>query len=641
MIYLAMNLGVAAAFVVAHAVRKALERYGHSIRFRDQLFASRAVLLVALLVATAAAWFVHHQHVTWAYSLLPRGEETDAMVGAIPRTTRTPLPLTGVLTDAATSTINWSALLFAGASWQVVRALLQHRRLAACLKDSVILHHHGRTIVAACDAITVPFSVRTWRARWVVLPVQTLASRSERQLALRHELQHHRHGDGSWAWGSQALAIVYWPNPVVHLWQRWHAHTQELACDEALRDRSSFSVAAYARCLLNVAEQALRQRRALSLTVAMAAPGRHSKNHLQRRIEMLFRSPSRPLSRIILTTMLAGAAAASLGVSALAASLSAAHRGNYTVDPQVQKIADEALASAMRSGPLTGGMVVVADPNDGRILAMAHAGSRRDPLHERLEPASLAKTVIAAFALAEGTTAVGTQHDCEHGAYTSGGHTYRDYQPFTTLSTRDTIALSSNICAIKIANTLGAQRTRAAFTTFGFGEVEFAGHLPEASEGADTSVIATYALGAAPFLATPLELVRAYGAIANGGHLLVPRDATDHSAPVEVRQVLSEKVASDMRDILMSVVTDGTAASHLRAVVPAIAGKTGSMTYAPAAGGQGVRSAASFLGFAPATAPRFVALVYLEGASEEPLTGGGAAAPVFAQISQRVLALSH
>ncbi|MCC6806123.1 MAG: hypothetical protein IT381_01760 [Deltaproteobacteria bacterium] len=276
----------------------------------------------------------------------------------------------------------------------------------------------------------------------------------------------------------------------------------------------------------------------------------------------------------------------------------------FEVDPAMQRIAEDALSQALTNKNVAGGIVLIGDPNDGRVLAVA--GMHRSPLDETITIASLAKTFVVAAALDGGTTTAGAMHDCTKG----GG--LGDWKAFGSLSSRDTLVFSSNVCSYDVASQLGAPRMQDAFTRFGFSTA--------------AAALTDYAVGS--IRVSPLEVLQAYGAIANGGELLAPKSATDRSGKVVVRRVLSEKTAREVRGMLALVVTEGTAKS-IAAAVPALAGKTGSLE-----GGSG----ASFVGYAPAESPRIVALVYLDGNGAQ-IYGGSVAAPVFARVSAGALAL--
>jgi len=227
--------------------------------------------------------------------------------------------------------------------------ILQYRELAVVLRSSVVLRRRERAVIVVSDRIGVPFSLRTLRSRWVVLPSHLLGHRKDLRFAVSHELQHHRQGDTSWGWVSRALTIVFWPNPVIHLWRHWHHDVQEMACDEALLERPGFEVEEYASCLLNVAERALAEHRTFQFAPSMAAPKgdrRATATHLQKRIEILFASSSRRLSQPVLATALATAICCGVCVSALAAGLTSAPRESAVVHGAAPKAAGEALASS-------------------------------------------------------------------------------------------------------------------------------------------------------------------------------------------------------------------------------------------------------------------------------------------------------
>jgi hypothetical protein len=352
--YVGINLALAAVLSLVRVVLSVTERRAVTVPFRNQLFISRVLVGVTLIAAISATWFVRQADLRWSLGIAsfvdarsadgePFEPFSDLSVANLhfPETARFS-PLMSMLLAA----------LLAVALLETLRMILQYREVAAVLRSSVILRRHLRVVIVVSDRIGVPFSLRTLRSRWVVLPNHLLGNRKDLRFAVGHELQHHRQGDTSWAWISRVLSIVFWPNPVVHLWRRWHDGAQELACDEALLQRPGFKVEEYARCLLNVAERALAERRVPQFAPSMAASrgdGRATVTHLQKRIEMLFASSSRRLSRPLLATALAVAIGCGVSVSALAAGLTSASRENVVdavVDAAGPKAADEAPPSS-------------------------------------------------------------------------------------------------------------------------------------------------------------------------------------------------------------------------------------------------------------------------------------------------------
>lgn len=285
--YGAINLGLAAVM----AVMLMASHVGTSVSFRRKLFAGRALLCTSVVAITSVALLGPHFGLTWSL-----GGTGSAL--------------------AASNALDWFTVACAVcgsiAALKTLHAVREYRRLASILRSALVVRRHGHVMVVASDRVDVPCSVRTLRSRWVVLPAHILGSRDDVRFAVSHELQHHRHGDTSWAWCVHALTILCWPNPVVHLWRRWHARVQELACDEALLTRPEFRVADYARCLLNVAERALTERHVL-------APPMANGSQLAKRIEMLFASPERRAAKSLIAAACAFALVLGVCISGFAA----------------------------------------------------------------------------------------------------------------------------------------------------------------------------------------------------------------------------------------------------------------------------------------------------------------------------------
>jgi beta-lactamase regulating signal transducer with metallopeptidase domain len=348
--YVGINLGLAAVFLFVRLVLSVTELRAVTVSFRNQLFISRALLCATLVATISAILLVRQADLRWSLGVASFEDAHSADGGTFEpfsdlSVANLHFPGTGRFSPLMSMLF---AALLAVALIQTLRTILQYREVAAVLRSSVILRRHKRAVIVVSDRIGVPFSLRTLRSRWVVLPSHLLGHRQGLRFAVGHELQHHRQGDTSWAWVSRALCIVFWPNPVVRLWQRWHDGVQELACDEALLQRPGFEVEEYARCLLDVAERALTGHQAFQFAPSMAAPRadrRATVTHLQKRIEMLFASSSRHLSRPLLATAVAAAICCGVSVSALAAGLTSASREN-AVDVAAQEAADDTLPSS-------------------------------------------------------------------------------------------------------------------------------------------------------------------------------------------------------------------------------------------------------------------------------------------------------
>lgn len=335
-----------------------------------------------------------------------------------------------------------------------------------------------------------------------------------------------------------------------------------------------------------------------------------------------------------------------------------------TIDAAYQGILEEELATAMASTDCETAMGIITDPRSGEILAMvsvpffdanspgsASAAARRNRVvTDPFEPGSTFKAIAAAAVLEEGRAVPETQLYCEEGVFElATGDTLRDLHPNGWLSMRQVLEQSSNIGALKLVARLSRPTFYSYLRRFGFGTrtgiglpAETAGLLRNASEWSDRS-LQTIAIGQ-EVSATALQLVQAFGTIANGGFLMPPailKPGVDGAAvvPQPVRRVIGEKAASQMRQMLASVVEVGT--GH-RGAIPGVrvAGKTGTAQRA-AADGSGYapdERIASFVGFLPADQPELLCFIVLDN-PQTGKWGGQVAAPVFARTMERVLAL--
>jgi cell division protein FtsI (penicillin-binding protein 3) len=213
---------------------------------------------------------------------------------------------------------------------------------------------------------------------------------------------------------------------------------------------------------------------------------------------------------------------------------------------------------------------------------------------------------------------------------------------------------SSNICAAKIGERLGKEKLIAGLRAFGFGEKTSVG-LPGEARGAlaEPRRMPQIALWTTAFgqgmSATAIQTAVAMAAIANGGILLRPYLVQKVVGPdgtvllsrgrEEVRRVLKEETAREVTAMLEEVVQKGTGTRAALAGHRA-AGKTGTAQKVdPIRGGYGEKRLSSFLGFAPADAPRVAILVAIdepEGKGAE-ITGGTVAAPPWGAIAHEAL----
>ena len=336
-----------------------------------------------------------------------------------------------------------------------------------------------------------------------------------------------------------------------------------------------------------------------------------------------------------------------------------------TVDAAIQHIVETELQKGIEDHGANWGCAVLTDPRTGEILALANLPTfdpndpgaappearRNRAVTDRYEPGSTFKVVVVAAALNEGIVRLDQQFDCENGRFLYNRRILHDHHSYGLLTVEDILVKSSNIGAAKIGLRLGPQRLYDYVRRFGFGAPTGI-DLPLEARGIVHPVNRWSAISITRIPmghevdATPLQVVGAFGAIANGGVLMEPRIVRELHGPDgrllrsypprPVRRVVDEGAARAMLRPLMRVVSaEGTAPD---AAIPGyeVAGKTGTTQKLIDGQYSRTRHIASFVGFAPAREPVVCGIVVLD----EPRTsmyGGKTAAPVFREIMDQVL----
>jgi cell division protein FtsI (penicillin-binding protein 3) len=302
-----------------------------------------------------------------------------------------------------------------------------------------------------------------------------------------------------------------------------------------------------------------------------------------------------------------------------------------------------------------GGDLLLADPRTGEILASASVrGVTADNWRaatEPYEPGSTLKPFTIATLLAEKRARLTDSVFAENGLYVNEGRTLRDVHAMGWASVADALRESSNIALAKLSARVEPQLQYQYLRSFGFGSPtavtypsESSGLLRRPAQWSRFSQ-ASLAIGY-EISVTPLQMVLAYGALANGGVLMEPRlvrevrsrDArvAEQFEPRVVRRVIPERVAEDIREVLVDVVETGTGGEA--ALGPyAVAGKTGTARSFTAGRYESGSYTASFAGFFPAKSPQLVFLVKLDS-PKGAYYGGVAAAPVTRATLEAALA---
>lgn len=281
------------------------------------------------------------------------------------------------------------------------------------------------------------------------------------------------------------------------------------------------------------------------------------------------------------------------------------------------------------------------------------------------EPGSTFKPMITGWALEQGCLQRDEEIDCSYGVYRMGPRVLHDHHSYGRLSVADVLVKSSNIGMAKIGERLGLDRLYDGVRSFGFGRVtgiELPGELPGIVHPRENWTV--YSLGSIPMgqelAVTPLQLLTAHAALANGGRLrrptllrrsMQPGSAVSEDATVAAGEhfdslLLSRETAEWLvREPMTQVVERGTAKA---ARLPGISlfGKTGTaQKLDPETGTYSDRAwVVSFVCGSPADAPRVVVLVMVDEPTAPGIHyGGTVAAPTAAKLAavaaQRALEL--
>lgn len=573
-------------------------------------------------------------------------------------TNPTSLPPTEIVSNYSLSDIFFFLWIF-GSLLFLKRFIKNYLVIRKTLKTSILFKKRSRIRIVLATDVLVPFSVRLINSFWIVLPLNLLSHELDLKLALKHELQHHRQGDTTWAMAMELLSCFFFFNPAIYLWKNIIVEFQEYSCDEALTGQKDVSSHDYGSCLLRVAETALNHRQMYVGTTSMAAIIRDSnyfKKFLLRRIEMITEEKTSKrtwMSVCLSLTLGLTTIAMAVGAEKLArANVGGVNSGTLIVDPEIQKIADDVLIRALSKTKSTAGFVIVSDPQTGKILAVANVDLKKKrlgkwALHELMETASISKPLVVAQALEEKVTTLSSPHNCEKGRYKFNGVEYRDWKTegWETLTTTEAIELSSNICLLKIAEKLGESKVTKMLDSFGFGEGGTASDLPEARSGERPIPGPQYLPQVSSgfgFKSSPLEVLQAYGAIANGGELMKPTMNNEKKSET-LRRILSEDNALKMRELLENVVKNGTG-RNAQSKLYTTAGKTATSRFNEFMdiewyGTNKMANYAGFIGFAPVSNPKVEVFVGLMNPNTDKTGahGGEHAAPVFREVVENVL----
>ncbi|MCK8823679.1 penicillin-binding transpeptidase domain-containing protein [Fuchsiella alkaliacetigena] len=334
---------------------------------------------------------------------------------------------------------------------------------------------------------------------------------------------------------------------------------------------------------------------------------------------------------------------------------------HLTIDHVVQYIAERELENALQINEAEGGTILVMDPRDGSVLALANQPSydpnnfaeyspsswRNAAVSDSYEPGSTFKIITASVGLEEGAVNVSDSFFCpgyikvegeKINCWRSGGHGGQSFA--------EVVANSCNPGFVQVGQRVGRDDFYRYTKGYGFGDAtrinlpgEARGQL-YAQEEVGPVELATMSFGHG-ISVTPIQLTTAVSAVANNGVLLQPRlvdkikdnegEIIEKFEPQKVRQVVSEETSQTMHDLLEGVVTEG---SGEKAQIPGyrVGGKTGTAKH------YGVdKYDSSFIGIMPLDDPQLVILAAFKGVTSYPYYGSQVAAPVFNKVAKDVV----
>ncbi len=345
------------------------------------------------------------------------------------------------------------------------------------------------------------------------------------------------------------------------------------------------------------------------------------------------------------------------------------HRDGQTVrlslDMTIQEIVEKHLQATVEKYEAEAGQMVVMDPYTGEIVAMANfptvdpaqAGNLKPELRRNrsvtdvFEPGSIFKPFVWAAATQQGYAKPQEMIDCTTQGWwkPARGPVLRDASPQGVLTWDGVLVKSSNIGMGKVAERMGSEKLHEILVGFGFGQTtgsnlpgELPGILRPVKKWSATD-LTRVPMGQA-IATTPLQMMRAFASLANGGDLVTPRIEARgvNEPPIEKVRVLSPAVAAHTRDVLHRVVLEGTG-RRANSKLYALFGKTGTAQLPDFENGGYAANQylSTFVAGAPVEAPRLIIGCFIHKPNKKIGHYGGtvAAPPVMKVMEESLLYL--
>ena len=341
-------------------------------------------------------------------------------------------------------------------------------------------------------------------------------------------------------------------------------------------------------------------------------------------------------------------------------SIKAAQPGNdlvLSIDRRLQYLTYRELKRAVNQYKAKSGSAVILDTKTGEVLAMVNQPSynpnnrrklksshlRNRAVTDVFEPGSTIKPFTVAAALESGKFKANSVINTSPGYYRIGKYVVQDIKNYGRINLSTILSKSSNIGASKLALGISAKNLTDVHSRIGFGfstgsgfpgEVAGIINLPTEKQLVERATL-SYGYGLS---VTPLQLARAYGAIANDG--MMPATSFIRVDEVEREErVLPKEYAKQIRKMLEAVVSKNGTGSRAAVAGYRISGKTGTVKKASAGGYSDDSYVALFAGMAPASNPRLAMVVTINEPQGDVYYGGKVAAPVFSKVMSGALRL--
>lgn len=334
-----------------------------------------------------------------------------------------------------------------------------------------------------------------------------------------------------------------------------------------------------------------------------------------------------------------------------------------TIDRTIQAISKEKLTSGLKRYGAKEGCIIIADPKTLEILSLcclpdfdpdkyyqfSERYFKNPAISNVYEPGSIFKPLIMAAAFNEKVLKPSDFYQ-EEGPVEISGYQIRtwDNKYEGKISMTRIIEKSSNVGMVYVGQKLGNKKILEYLKAYGVGELtgidlqgEVAGFIREEKEWSPVDyATATFGQG---IVVTPIQMIRAFSSLINGGEILKPyvvgeirsRNKIIKKKPIKIRQVITKHLSEIMKKILQSAVENG----EVKWAKPKgyqIGGKTGTAQIPIKGHYDPTKTIGSFIGFAPVDDPKFIILVTLR----EPSTsswGSETAAPLFFEIAKELL----